>query len=130
MQRAQILANNGSKSVVLGNTAQAQRILRVAEFGQMAGTGMLMVDLGLRARNVAVSEKKLRAGVSEAAGFGLSYYVGGEADSACLGPVTAITGPWALAICLMPAGGVALLLDYAGKKIGEVGYDAAFELIN
>ena len=130
MQRAQILANSGSKSAILGNTAQAQRILRVAEFGQIAGKGMIVVDLGLRTRNVAVSENKLRTGVSEAVGFGFSFYAGVEAYSACLGPVTAIAGPWSLAICLLPAGGAALLLDYTGKKIGEVGYDAAFELIN
>ncbi len=124
MQRATILAQKGSKSTVLGKTGEALRIIKLAKYGKFLGNGMIVLDLGIRVHNVTNSDNKLRTGVSEGTGFAASFGAGAIVYSKCLAPAAAFTGPWSLAICLLPAGGAALLADEVGKFTGTTTYDA------
>ncbi|PCI49272.1 MAG: hypothetical protein COB51_04245 [Moraxellaceae bacterium] len=125
MKRAQILANNNSSSAIIKNSDEALKVMHLAKYGKVVGKGMIFLDVGLRVNNVAQSDNKARTATSETFGFGFSFTAGAMVYGQCVPPLTAATGPWSLAICLLPAGGAALVMDELGKTVGNSAYDAA-----
>lgn len=123
MQRAALLAQKGSRAAIVAESQQALRVIKLAKYGRVLGNGMVVLDLGIRVHNVVRSENQVRTGVSEGLGFAASFGAGAVAYGKCLAPAAVLTGPWSLVICLVPAGGAALIADEVGKKVGASAYD-------
>ena len=123
LKRAQALAKANSNSAIISNADEAFKVMKVARYGKVVGKGLIVLDVGLRVNNVAQSDNKVKAGVSEAVGFGTSFVTGTIVYSQCVPPLTALTGPWSLAICLLPAGGAAIFADELGKGAGNTTYN-------
>ena len=131
MQRALRLAQKGSKGAIVGGTRQAARVFKLARYGSILAKRMVVIDLAFRVHNVAqATGHRGRAVAGEVAGFAASTYFGTATYTACLAPAAAFTGPWALAICLIPAAGVALATDKGFKHVGEEGYDLAASFLD
>ena len=123
LKRAQALAKANSNSAIISNADEAFKVMKVARYGKVVGKGLIVLDVGLRVNNVAQSDNKVKAGVSEAVGFGTSFVTGTIVYNQCVPPLTALTGPWSLAICLLPAGGAAIFADELGKGAGNTTYN-------
>ena len=124
LKRAQALAKANSNSAIISNADEAFKVMKVVRYGKVVGKGLIVLDVGLRVNNVAQSDNKVKTGISEATGFGASFYAGALVYKHCVLPVATLTGPWSLAICLLPAGGAAILVDEAGKSVANAAYDS------
>lgn len=124
LKRAQALAKANSNSAIISNADEAFKVMKVARYGKVVGKGLIVLDVGLRVNNVAQSDNKVKAGISEASGFGTSFFVGTAVYNQCVPPVALISGPWSLAICLLPAGGAAILVDEGAKNVTNAIYDS------
>ncbi|PCI45529.1 MAG: hypothetical protein COB51_08760 [Moraxellaceae bacterium] len=123
MKRAQSLANTNSNSAIISKSDEALKVMNVVKYGKVVGRGLIVLDVGLRINNVAHSDNKVKTGISEAAGFGAAFAAGTLMYNQCVPAAMLITGPWSLAICLLPAGGAAILADEFGKGAGNIVYN-------
>lgn len=124
LKRAQALAKANSNSAIISNADEAFKVMKVARYGKVVGKGLIVLDVGLRVNNVAQSDNKVKTGISEATGFGASFLTGTIMYNQCVPLAMTVTGPWSLAICLLPAGGAAILVDEGAKNVANAIYDS------
>lgn len=114
------------ESIPVRDTADVQKLSRLAKVGRVAGPGFIVLDGYLRANDVHRSWKNNDPNWKRKAFVQSGAFAGGIAAGAAVGMVVAFT-PVGLVVGIVAAGAVAIGADYALKEVFGLMYDSIME---
>ena len=122
----QALKNAGmNKAVNITNAAKVQPLLNYARGLKYVTRGVAVLDIGFRINNVINSNNRGRTFTSELFGLGFSYYTGVAGGFFA---ATLALGPLGWIIAIIAIGVAVVTMDYVGKTLGNLFFDAGASL--